>query len=147
MNYPRLLTGVSALYLSLFVQACDEAFVVDPERPSSVPQTAVWYGGLDGGNWSNCLERNSSLECDVYWQNGDLYSRQSFELCRSLNPSEWALAIIGEGISDVSVAEGIVWTPTGPAIYFDSDGKMDEELSEKSANEFELTKFERCSSK
>ena len=144
MNLKHSTSVLTTLVLILLVQACTEGQLVDPERPASVPQSAVWRGGLDGGNWVNCLEKDGILECAVYWQTGDLYSRQQFELCRSQNPSEWVVIPDGEGLSDVGVAEGMVWTPIAPATSFDSDGKIDGELTDKYAALFKQTKSERC---
>lgn len=42
--------------------------VSDPERPPSVPTTAIWSGGPDGGNWFDCDSKNNSEYnyCTVY---------------------------------------------------------------------------------
>ena len=40
-----------------------------PERPESVPASAVWDGGVDGGNWIDCQlidSLSSVFDCTVY---------------------------------------------------------------------------------
>lgn len=40
-----------------------------PEKPKTVPRTAIWDGGIDGGNWIDCKyadSLNNTFYCVVY---------------------------------------------------------------------------------
>jgi hypothetical protein len=58
-----------------------EPQVVVPERPSSVPISAAWAGGSDGGAWIECSvdpEKNANW-CTVWNdQTGDVWARTLF---------------------------------------------------------------------
>lgn len=53
------------IFMFFILSGCS---VSDPERPPSVPEAAVWSGGLDGGNWFNCDSKLDSEynSCTVY---------------------------------------------------------------------------------
>ena len=82
-----------------------------PDRPPSVPETAVWYGGAEGGDWIDCKKADAQLDCSVYGGPfvGDLDYTQSFVLCGTANPSEWMGFMSGRGY-DVDVrGAGLFW--------------------------------------
>lgn len=65
MNRWTLITAV----VCLVAAACGEGRVSAPARPASVPATAVWAGGADGGAWLDCvaLERTPNrYRCTAY---------------------------------------------------------------------------------
>ncbi|MAB91904.1 MULTISPECIES: hypothetical protein [Alteromonas] len=38
-----------------------------PEKPSTVPESAIWAGGSDGGMWVSCNKSNlDKLECQIF---------------------------------------------------------------------------------
>lgn len=66
-----------------------------PERPESVPKTAIWSGGCDGGNWIELVEiKESKYRFRIYldW-NGELLMDADFKLknCKTynLNNTNW----------------------------------------------------------
>jgi hypothetical protein len=54
------------IVLIILLSGCTS--VSEPERPPSVPMTAVWSGGPDGGNWFDCDSKRDSEynRCTVY---------------------------------------------------------------------------------
>lgn len=115
-----------------FISGCEEGEPIPPERPASVPLTATWQGGLDGGDWIDCRFNGALLTCDVYAQRvGNLSSTQTFELCASENPSDWINYPVGEGHKDVQTYKGLKWSPTAPALIYDAEGEFDIELMRK----------------
>jgi hypothetical protein len=53
------------------------------ERPSSVPQTAIWSGGGDGGAWFDCKQNSSAhtTDCAIYSdRDGTLLIRARYQL-------------------------------------------------------------------
>lgn len=72
------------------VMAVADAFgfeprVVVPERPSSVPHTAVWAGGADGGAWIECsVDREKNANWCTVWndQTGEVWARTFLSIKR-----------------------------------------------------------------
>ena len=64
----------------LVVLACGVAR--SPERPSGVPETAVWAGGSDGGAWIECRpaakEPYLEYDCTLYHESGTIWSSGGF---------------------------------------------------------------------
>lgn len=56
--------------------------VKPPQRPSKVPPTAVWAGGVDGGAFVDCAVRPDGLNgCIVYYDStGEIWMSGVFEL-------------------------------------------------------------------
>ena len=67
----------------LLVTACR---VAQPERPSSVPRSAKWAGGSDGGVWIDCeyttKEPAVGYKCRVFHDTGQVWSQGDFSLAR-----------------------------------------------------------------
>ena len=55
--------------------------VQPPERPASVPASAVWAGGLDGGSWIDCKPAaGRRYDCAVYYEGtGEVWDEGVFE--------------------------------------------------------------------
>ena len=81
---------LSALVIVLFIVAgCDETQLL-PERPTNVPESAVWGGGVDGGSWLVCKLRKerSAYACEIYWDSdGTLWAKGTY-LLRKVNWDE-----------------------------------------------------------
>lgn len=63
------------------------------QRPASIPESAFWIGGPDGGNWyfihSVHDHRNSAI-ISVYGEGGDLIVKRNFiVVCRLDKPIVW----------------------------------------------------------
>ncbi|MEK7661558.1 MAG: hypothetical protein AAB680_05915 [Pseudomonadota bacterium] len=63
------------LLMNLTLSAC----VTIAIRPSIVPRSAIFSGGIKGGSWLVCLPKSSQYECDVYSYKGGLYERGLFD--------------------------------------------------------------------
>jgi len=122
----------------LILSGCSESHQpTEPDRPPSVPETAVWYGGADGGDWRECNKVGARLDCSIYNGPfvGDLAYTQSFILCGSESPSEWMGFINGIDY-DVDVRrKGLYWAPVSPKVIYSND-IIDKELTDKSARLF-----------
>lgn len=66
----KLIVGIAVLIIGLvlfFVIMNNK--IEQPERPENVPTSAVWDGGVDGGNWIACNNvdsTNNLFFCKVY---------------------------------------------------------------------------------
>lgn len=78
--------AILVVFVALVVGAalffCEPAPSLPPSRPTTVPQTAVWGGGEDGGFWLDCAiiqGQSPRLACRVYhdWT-GELEVRGDF---------------------------------------------------------------------
>lgn len=122
----------------VLLSACrDGTDPLNPDRPPGMPESAVWYGGLDGGEWVHCNLQKGTLDCEFYWQrSGNLKRTQKFILCGDENASNWMGFASGINF-DVNVRDyGLYWRPvSAPHIY--RDGKISEELTAKAAIDFE----------
>lgn len=102
MKKKLLIVGIGVVSIVVFVllkyifsnQPC-----LPPEKPSSVPNAAVWKGGCDGGNWIELVSINRDrVRFKIYrdW-NGDLILDADFEYkgCDSfiLTESNWVTHI------------------------------------------------------
>ena len=128
---------ILVLTFSILCACSDYSQPSTPDRPPSVPGTAVWYGGADGGDWRDCKKMGARLDCSVYSGPfvGDLVYTQSFVLCGLANPSEW-MGFMGGINYDVDVRSGgLYWSPVSPAIVY-RDGSIDKELTAKSERLF-----------
>lgn len=116
--------------------SCSDQPII-PDRPPSVPETAVWFGGADGGDWRDCEKNDAQLDCSVYSGPfvGDLKYTQSFILCSSENPSEWIGFIEGIRHDKDVRREGLYWSPVSAAVVY-KDGRIDKELTDKSKKIF-----------
>lgn len=54
-------------------------------RPSIVPRSAIFSGGIKGGSWLACLPKSEQYECDVYSYKGGLYEHGTFDFETSFN--------------------------------------------------------------
>lgn len=50
------------------------------QKPTNIPQTAFWAGGLDGGVWVNVDNKKSDTlyHFTIYFENGDIWERGWF---------------------------------------------------------------------
>ena len=71
MNYK---SAALIFLLLLGIHACGS--YQDPVKPASVPEDAVWAGGVDGGRWGLCIKKEEfQYYCEIYDDtNGYLYS-------------------------------------------------------------------------
>jgi hypothetical protein len=52
-----------------------------PPRPSSVPKSATWAGGADGGAWIDCKGVGENFRCVIYNdRSGEVWARGEYEL-------------------------------------------------------------------
>jgi len=51
------------VFCGLMLTYCEPS---PPKRPSTVPASAVWAGGADGGDWIDCRAGRDSNPCTVY---------------------------------------------------------------------------------
>ena len=71
----------------------------DPARPNSLPSTAVWAGGADGGAWIDChpiaKEPHAEYECTTYQESGVIWSSGHFIVAeRRDNRYEYPAAVV-----------------------------------------------------
>jgi hypothetical protein len=75
----RIATAVAAGFLIL---ACTKTS--PPPRPASVPKSATWAGGSDGGAWIDCRfefkEPYVGYHCDVYKDGGAHWASGTYAL-------------------------------------------------------------------
>lgn len=85
-----------------------------PERPNNVPTTAIWDGGVDGGNWIDCQLVDSLQNifyCTVYEDfNGEILFKGKMKL-------------EGEKIS-LSQLKNILGVYSGNEIYLKNSKKL-----------------------
>lgn len=61
--------------------------VVTPGRPASVPASAVWAGGMDGGMWYDCRAKVKNYECVTYHEeNGSVLDRGEYAMSFKREP-------------------------------------------------------------
>jgi|GEM_PF-4412158 len=133
---------ILALLLISSCQKKEESYI--PDRPSNLPDSAVWRGGIDGGWWTDCEAEEASFLCFVYWQDGDLYSQQRFNLCATDNITEWFGFPDGEGSKAVpAFGAPFSFIPIEPATFYD-DGQADKAATDKYAKIFSETIFPTC---
>lgn len=128
---------ILVLAFSMLCACRDYSQPSTPDRPPSVPETAVWYGGEDGGDWRDCKKIGAQLDCSVYSGPfvGDLVYTQSFVLCGVENPSEWIGFMSGIDY-DVDVrSSSLYWSPISSAIEY-TDESIDKVLTAKSERLF-----------
>jgi hypothetical protein len=51
-----------------------------PQRPTNVPESAVWAGGIDGGGWVVCVSTSECNECTTYSETGTIFGPRRFVL-------------------------------------------------------------------
>ena len=53
-----------------------------PTRPGTVPLSAIWSGGADGGAWYDCSYKagESTNLCTIYSESGTLWFQAKYEL-------------------------------------------------------------------
>lgn len=92
-----------------------ETKVVVPERPESVPQSAAWIGGVDGGAWIECsLDNEKRANWCTAWsdQTGAVWARTYFVLRDSGEPvPESELRYSGFSGTYIELADGRVMEP------------------------------------
>ena len=133
---------VFGLILLCSCQAKEKASA--PDRPDRLPDSSVWRGGVDGGWWVNCEGQTSRLMCSTYWENGEIYSKQLFGLCSTVEASQWFGYPDGEGLKAIpAITESILFRPLEPATFY-RDGQPDTALTNKYAVEFEGTVSPKC---
>ena len=73
---------VALLTFSIFVVAGCRSTVSAPSRPATVPLSAIWSGGKDGGAWYDCsfTVGESTNLCAIYSERGVLWFRASYEI-------------------------------------------------------------------
>lgn len=67
----------AAIFLLPLMFACKPTPVLAPPKPPSVPASAVWAGGADGGAWIDCTAMSSKrrYKCSVWNDFGDPWIR------------------------------------------------------------------------
>ena len=99
----RLLSCLVCIAATLWLTTCT-SHAKPPVRPTSVPPSAVWTGGADGGAFIDCRVRRDGLDdCTVYNDGtGDVWMKGTFELkgsVRGATDSELRYSFAdGEGI-------------------------------------------------
>lgn len=121
--------------------ACDNE--TDATRPQSVPPSAIWVGGEDGGSWFNCLQVDQLIRCQRFSRSGETYEEQDFTLCADGSLSQlgvsWQVGVYPE----IAIAEGLVLVPAGPRIVY-RDGEIDQELALELSREYENSDTDTC---
>ena len=86
-----------------------------PERLPSIPETAIWVGGVDGGAWLECsLDKKMNANWCTAWddQTGDIWARTYFVLRETGEPvPESELVYLYFDGVDVGLADGRVLEP------------------------------------
>lgn len=68
------------LFLIIFIFSCN---TVERNRPTNLPKTAFWIGGIDGGCWIIFDSvSNEKIEATIFYENGDIWEKGIF---RKLN--------------------------------------------------------------
>ena len=58
---------VALALITMAASACGSDEAQTPTRPSSVPTAARWIGGVDGGDWIACQQRDQkSMSCQMF---------------------------------------------------------------------------------
>jgi len=82
MSGSSFLGGVACIAATAFWLTVCTSHAKPPMRPSRVPPSAVWAGGVDGGAFIDCRVRTDGLnDCAVYNDyTGDVWMQGTFEL-------------------------------------------------------------------
>ena len=78
--FPVIFVYIFASFL-IFVGGCqrEESVQTEPVRPSNIPATSIWVGGIDGGVFVMIKELEKSRKGDffaeIYYVSGDLTYR------------------------------------------------------------------------
>ncbi|MFL1485868.1 hypothetical protein [Marinobacter sp. LN3S78] len=64
---------VLVVMLIFMLSACDVVPVSDPEKPATVPESAFWVGGDDGGVFVTVSKKGESYQGTIYWQDGEIW--------------------------------------------------------------------------
>ena len=54
--------------------------VVEPKKPSQVPESALWVGGMDGGVFIKVKEKSNKYIGEVYYISGDIAYKGELEI-------------------------------------------------------------------
>lgn len=75
-----LVIGV-LIMIFMFILLFGETPIVFPDRAAGIPETAVWHGGSDGGDWIDLHEEVSEnlFLISIYHENGNLLYSGLFE--------------------------------------------------------------------
>ncbi|WP_020397253.1 hypothetical protein [Thiolinea disciformis] len=78
----KLNKAVLSTYLLFSSIGChsDVLDIYQPKRVYPIPSSAVWYGGIDGGNWFDCKPQKNHYFCKIYLDNGYLTNYGDFRL-------------------------------------------------------------------
>lgn len=63
-----------------------------PRKKAAIPDTAVWIGGADGGEWISCEKKEEKFKCKIFDDYfGDLICEGEFSLCEKnkLKNDKW----------------------------------------------------------
>lgn len=69
--------------ISLLSCKKEEVYIQAPIRHKNIPNTAFWYGHLDGGQWYDCNKSSDiySFNCTVYNENtGEIVISDNFTI-------------------------------------------------------------------
>jgi len=102
-----------------------EAKVVAPQRPATVPASAIWAGGADGGAWINCApisgERYSCVVFDD--QRGAVWAQGEYLLRGQVSAtSQPHLQYVSFNGTHIDVVGGQTLVPDGWITFPFSDG-------------------------
>ena len=62
-----LLLGIVVGWISNERLSSKDNMSITPQKPSSVPESAIWAGGPDGGMWVNCNKNTlEKLKCQIF---------------------------------------------------------------------------------
>lgn len=79
-RYPVILAFIFASFL-IFVGGCqrEEPVQTEPVRPSNIPATSIWVGGIDGGVFVTVKKlekaRTGDYFAEIFYVSGDLAYR------------------------------------------------------------------------
>lgn len=75
--------GILVLLVCTGVVACSPKGKYEPKRPAGLPASAIYAGGLDGGDWASCqVTEDNAIKCILYDQtDGQPRYERSFRLC------------------------------------------------------------------
>lgn len=74
-----MIKSISLLLCISFLTACTQSVEIEePTQPSSVPSTAMWVGGIDGGVFVVLNDTDQGYYGEIYHQNGDIAYKGPF---------------------------------------------------------------------
>jgi hypothetical protein len=125
-----LLAGFATLVLLL--TSCSNDKKNHSKRPSSVPETASFFGGYDGWIWINCRnEAFDKLICQIYEKTGALERTVFLKPCLNVLPKYSQARRKLSGMEDnVFFFDNVSFYEYKPAVYSDSSPNG-RELAEK----------------